>query len=111
MSHQRIIKTSSVRITGLGAVTPYGDTVECFWESILAGKHAFKPITLFSTSDHRTAIAAEIEKKDFFKPRTVDQEILSRADAMAMASAAEALRHAGLLGTGYQPGEARQSSH
>jgi 3-oxoacyl-[acyl-carrier-protein] synthase II len=97
MSYQTKMKSPSVRITGLGAVTPYGDTVDHFWQSIIAGKDAFKPITLFPVNGHRTSIAAEIDKNDFYKPLRVREEILSRADSMALAAAAEALNHAGLL--------------
>jgi len=97
MSEQANMKSVSVRITGLGAVTPYGDTVEHFWQSIVAGKDAFKPISLFSVEDHRTQIAAEIGKDHFYKPSRVEEKILSRADSLALAAAAEALNHAHLL--------------
>jgi len=97
MTIQSHIKAKPVRITGLGAVTPFGDTVEHFWESIVVGKDAFKPITLFSVKDHRTQIASEIGKSDFYTPSRVETDILSRADSMALAAAEEALKQACLL--------------
>ena len=93
------MKSASVRITGMGAVTPYGDGIEHFWQSITAGKDAFKPITLFPVNDHRTHVGAEIEKKHFFEPSRAKEQTLSRADSMALAAVAEALNHACLLDT------------
>lgn len=97
MSQYTRKKYSSVRMTGMGTVTPYGDTVEDFWSAIAAGKDAFKPITLFPVHDHRTRIAAGIEKKEFFNPLRAEKETLARADFMALAASAEALKDAGLL--------------
>ena len=52
-----------VVVTGLGAVTPIGNTVEDFWAGIKEGKVGIGPITKFDTSDYKVKIAAEV--KDF----------------------------------------------
>ena len=50
-----------VVITGLGAVTPCGNSVEETWASIQAGKSGVAPITLFDTTDFRVKIAGEVK--------------------------------------------------
>ena len=42
-----------VVVTGLGAVTPIGNTVPEFWESIRAGRIGIAPITKFDTTDYK----------------------------------------------------------
>jgi 3-oxoacyl-[acyl-carrier-protein] synthase II len=62
-----------VVITGVGAVTPVGNTAEEFWAAVIAGKSGIGPITRFDTTGYPTRIAGEvrgfeslkyIEKKD-----------------------------------------------
>lgn len=52
-----------VVITGMGVITPVGNTVEEFWASLVAGKGGAGPITRFDASKHTCKIAAEL--KDF----------------------------------------------
>lgn len=52
-----------VVVTGLGAVTPVGNNVEAFWESVKAGKVGIGEITKFDTADFKVKLAAEV--KDF----------------------------------------------
>ena len=52
-----------VVVTGMGAVTPVGNTVSESWKNILAGKSGAAPITLFDVSDFATQFGASI--KDF----------------------------------------------
>ena len=52
-----------VVITGMGAVTPVGNDVSAFWESLKTGKCGIGPITKFDTAEYKTKVAAEI--KDF----------------------------------------------
>ena len=52
-----------VVVTGLGAITPLGNTVESFWQQILAGKSGVGPITKFDASKFKTQFASEV--KDF----------------------------------------------
>jgi len=57
MQNRRVV------VTGLGAITPLGNSVEEFWASVKACKNAIGPITHFDASQHATQIAAEV--KDF----------------------------------------------
>ena len=50
-----------VVVTGLGAVTPIGNTVEEFWNGIREGKVGIGPITKFDVSDYKVQIAAEVK--------------------------------------------------
>ena len=52
-----------VVVTGMGAITPVGLSVESFWNSVKEKKTAFGPITRFDASGYRAKLAAEI--KDF----------------------------------------------
>lgn len=49
-----------VVITGLGAVTPVGNSAREAWENICAGRSGIGPITRFDTTSHQTRIAGEI---------------------------------------------------
>ena len=49
-----------VVVTGLGAVTPVGNTVEEFWSSVREGKVGIGPITKFDTSEYKVKLAAEV---------------------------------------------------
>ena len=51
-----------VVITGVGAVTPLGQTAETFWKACLAGCSGVSPITGFDASGYSTRIAAEIKE-------------------------------------------------
>lgn len=52
-----------VVVTGMGCISPVGNTVKETWDSLLAGKSGAGPITLFDASRHKTRFAAEV--KDF----------------------------------------------
>ena len=52
-----------VVVTGMGAVTPIGNSVEDFWKGIKEGKCGIDNITYFDTTDYKVKLAAEI--KDF----------------------------------------------
>ncbi len=53
-----------VVVTGLGAVTPLGNTREAFWEALIAGKSGVAPITLFDPQYLTTHFAAEVKNFD-----------------------------------------------
>lgn len=53
-----------VCVTGLGAVTPVGNTVSSTWEGLVNGKNGIGPITRFDTSDHKCKVAAEVKGFD-----------------------------------------------
>jgi 3-oxoacyl-[acyl-carrier-protein] synthase II len=50
-----------VVITGLGAITPLGNTIDEFWKNILAGKNGVGPITKFDASKFKTRFACEVK--------------------------------------------------
>ena len=52
-----------VVITGMGAITPVGNSVEEFWDSLKSKKLGFGEITRFDTTDYKVKLAAEV--KDF----------------------------------------------
>lgn len=86
-----------VVITGMGLVTPVGNNVNEFWESIKNGKHGIAPITHFDTSDSKIKIAAELKN---FEPETViDKKEIRRLEPFsvyALYAAQEAVDNSGL---------------
>lgn len=56
-----------VVVTGIGAVTPLGNTAEETWKNILAGKSGAAPITQFDTSLFKTKFACEVKDLDISK--------------------------------------------
>ncbi|RGY78957.1 hypothetical protein DXA21_22700 [Parabacteroides distasonis] len=52
-----------VVVTGMGAITPIGNSVDEFWQGIKAGKVGIDEITKFDTTDYSVKLAAEV--KDF----------------------------------------------
>jgi 3-oxoacyl-[acyl-carrier-protein] synthase II len=99
MNDHRTHNSEGVEITGLGAVTPIGGDVESFWRSLTEGRQGFAPIRLFSTEGHRTHVGAEVRGPAAMDLRRVDEDLLSRADVLALLAASEALTHARLLET------------
>jgi 3-oxoacyl-[acyl-carrier-protein] synthase II len=67
-----------VVVTGLGAVTPIGNTVEEFWNNLLAGKSGIGYITKFDTSNHSVKIAAEV--KNFNAEEHFERKELKKID-------------------------------
>ena len=47
-----------VVITGMGAVTPIGNTVNEYWEGLQTGKNGVAPITHFDASGYKASVAA-----------------------------------------------------
>ncbi len=86
-----------VVITGMGAITPVGNTVKDYWESLLAGKSGVDRITLFDASEYATKIAAEV--KNFDPLEHFDRKEarkLDRYTQFAMVASAEAINDSGL---------------
>ena len=75
-----------VVITGLGAVTPLGLTVDEYWQGLINGRSAIVPITKFDTSKHPVKVAAEIrgfEPTDYMDIKRVDRTALCTQYAIA----------------------------
>ena len=86
-----------VVVTGMGAVTPIGNTVEEFWNGIKTGKVGIGPITKFDTTDYKVKLAAEV--KDFVGKERMDFKAAKRMELFsqyAVAAAKEAFADAGL---------------
>ena len=86
-----------VVVTGLGAVTPIGNTVEEFWAGIRAGKVGIGEITRFDTTDYKVKVAAEV--KDFVAKERMDFKAARRMEPFsqyAVAAALEAYEDSGL---------------
>ena len=90
-------KNRRVVITGMGAITPIGNSVEEFWNGIKEGKTGFGPITYFDTADYRCKLAAEV--KDFDPAQYMDKKSARRMEQFcqfAVAAAGQAISDAGL---------------
>lgn len=89
-----------VVVTGLGAVTPVGNTVEETWNSLVNGIHGIGPITQFDTTDMKAKLGAEVKN---FDPRDyMEKAEILRTDRyvqFALASAVQAVEESGILGT------------
>lgn len=86
-----------VVVTGLGAVTPIGNTVEEFWAGIKTGKVGIGPITKFDTTEYKVKLAAEV--KDFSAKERMDFKSAKRMEPFAqyaVAAAKEAFADAGI---------------
>ena len=91
-------KNRRVVITGMGAITPIGNSVEEFWNSIKEGKTGFGSITYFDTADYRCKLAAEV--KDFDPRQYMDKKSARRMEQFcqfAVAAAGQAIADAGLI--------------
>ncbi|ABG49910.1 3-oxoacyl-[acyl-carrier-protein] synthase II [Trichodesmium erythraeum IMS101] len=53
-----------VVVTGMGAITPIGNTLSEYWDGLLNGKSGVDKITLFDSSKHKCCIAAEVKGFD-----------------------------------------------
>ena len=86
-----------VVVTGLGAVTPVGNTPEETWKNLLEGKSGAAPITHFDTTLFKTKFACEV--KDLNLNDYIDRKEARKMDRycqLAMVSAAQGIKDAGL---------------
>ena len=94
MSQRRVV------ITGLGAVTPVGNEVASFWNSLVSGISGIGTVQAFDISKFDCRIAGEVKNFDpapaFKNPK--DARRVDRATQLAFAAAKEAMAHAGLIG-------------
>lgn len=89
-----------VVITGMGAVTPIGNSVPEFWESLKTGKCGIGPITKFDASEYKVKVAAEV--KDFDPLQYMEKGDVRKYDLFcqyALAAAAQAVEESGIKGT------------
>lgn len=86
-----------VVVTGLGAVTPLGNSMRETWASIKQGKLGIGPITYFDTEEFKVKLAAQV--KDFDPSQRMDKKSARRMELFsqyAVAAAWEAMEDSGL---------------
>lgn len=86
-----------VVVTGMGAITPIGNSVDEFWQGIKAGKVGIDEITKFDTIDYSVKLAAEV--KDFVAKERMEFKAAKRMSPFsqyAVCAAKEALEQSGL---------------
>lgn len=89
-----------VVITGMGAVTPIGNSVSEFWEGLKTGRCGIGPITKFDASDFKVKVAAEV--KNFDPLQYMEKGDVRKYDLFcqyALAAAAQAVEESGIRGT------------
>ena len=91
MSRRRVV------ITGLGCVSPVGNTVQDAWDSLLAGRSGIGPITHFDASTFACQIAGEVKNFDidaYINPK--EARTMDRFIHLGIAAATQAIADAGL---------------
>lgn len=86
-----------VVITGMGAITPIGNTVDEFWSNVKKGTVGIGPITQIDTADYKAKLAAEVkgfEPKEFMDPKSARR--MERFAQFAVAAAKQALADSGI---------------
>jgi 3-oxoacyl-[acyl-carrier-protein] synthase II len=86
-----------VVITGMGAITPIGNSVKEFWQGVLAGKSGADGITKFDVSQHTTKFACEV--KNFSYGNILEPKEANRIDEFsryAIVAAYEAINDSGI---------------
>ncbi len=86
-----------VVVSGVGAISPYGVGADLFWQSLLRGESAIKPIENFDVSGFSCTIGGEIrgfDARDFIERKSARR--MARFSQFAVAAAREAIDDAGL---------------
>lgn len=88
-----------VVVTGMGAITPVGNTVESFWNALINGECGIGPITCFDTTEYKAKLAGEV--KDFDPTEYMEKSDVLRSDRftqLGIASAVQAVEQSGIIG-------------
>lgn len=86
-----------VVVTGMGLVTPIGNSIEEYWKNIHAGKVGIGPIRNFDTTDYKAKLSAEVtdfEPKDYMSAK--DAKRMDRFSQFAVAAATQAVNNSGI---------------
>lgn len=86
-----------VVITGIGAITPVGNTVDEYWDSLKEGKHGFGPITQFDASAYKCKLVGEVKNfvaKDYIDPKSARR--MARFTQFAVKATQEAMADSGI---------------
>ncbi len=87
-----------VVVTGLGAITPIGNTVKEYWDGLTIGRNGVAAITLFDASAHACRFAAEVKNFDptgFLEPK--ESKRWDRFSKFGVIAAKQALSDSGLI--------------
>ncbi len=90
-----------VAVTGLGCITPIGNDVSTFWNSLVNGKHGFGRITRFDAEALNMKVKIDAEVKNFNPELYIDKNEIKRTDLYAqyaIAAAAQAVEDSGIAG-------------
>ncbi|MBE9193641.1 beta-ketoacyl-ACP synthase II [Gloeocapsopsis crepidinum LEGE 06123] len=79
-----------VVVTGIGAITPIGNTPDEYWEGLINGRSGIGPITLFDASHHKCRIAGEV--KGFNPHDYLDSKDAKRMDRFAQFAVSASLQ-------------------
>ena len=93
-----------VVLTGMGAVTPLGNSVPAYWDGLKNGVNGIKTITSFDTTGYKAKVAGEI--RDFDPLTFLDKKEAAHMDRncqFALAAAKEAMEQSGLMESGIDP--------
>ncbi len=88
MANRRVV------VTGMGAVTPFGVSVDPFWDGLIEGRSGILPISLFDSTGHSVRIAGEVRDfnpTEFLDPKTVKR--LDRYAQFALVACDEAVKY------------------
>ncbi|MCI8561820.1 MAG: hypothetical protein HFH03_12000, partial [Dorea sp.] len=91
MENRRVV------LTGLGAITPIGKTVDETWEGIKSKKCGIDEIKLFDASDYKTKLDAEVKEYnplDYFEVKQAKR--FDRSSQFAIIAAREAVKSSGI---------------
>ena len=93
------MQTKRVVVTGIGALTPIGNSLQEYWQNLLAGVSGAAPITLFDAEKFKTRFACELKGFDptsFLEKKEARK--LDRFTQIALGASDQAVADAGLSG-------------
>ncbi|WP_185856703.1 beta-ketoacyl-ACP synthase II [Blattabacterium cuenoti] len=93
---EELIKKKVV-VTGIGTITPIGNTVEEYWNSLVLGKNGCAPITYFDTKKYKTKFACELKNYDssaFFNKK--EKRKLDPCAQYGIVASEEAIKNSGI---------------
>jgi 3-oxoacyl-[acyl-carrier-protein] synthase II len=97
MQCKEISMKKRVVITGIGAITPVGNTVDEYWNSLKEGRHGFGPITQFDASAYKCKLVGEVKNfvaKDYIDPKSARR--MARFTQFAVKATQEAMADSGI---------------
>ncbi|MFT3902854.1 MAG: beta-ketoacyl-ACP synthase II [Niabella sp.] len=98
------MKFNRIVVTGMGALTPLGNSVDEYWKGLVSGVSGAAPITLFDASKFRTRFACEVknfEPTDFLDKKEARK--IDRFSQFALVASDQAMADAGLTKDNINP--------